>query len=68
MRLCFELLALNAICNQLPINIVLDVCNSPVTCLTFQSLAVCTNSLYVTKFYIIPTEYLYLLYVSQEKH
>jgi hypothetical protein len=37
--------------------------------LTFQSLAVtiCTTSLNTKKFYILTTEYLYLLYVSQEK-
>jgi len=38
--------------------------------LTFQNLAVtvCSTSRYFQKFYILPTEYLYLLYVSQEKH
>ena len=38
--------------------------------LTFRSLAatVCTTSLNIQKFYLLPTEYLYPLYVSQEKH
>ena len=37
--------------------------------LTFESLAVtiCTTNLNTQKFYILPTQYLYLLYVSQEK-
>ena len=38
--------------------------------MTFQSLAVtiCTTSLGIQKFYILPTEYLHHLYMSNEKN
>ena len=37
-------------------------------CTTSLAVTVCTTSLNIKKFYILPTQYLYLLYMSRENH
>jgi hypothetical protein len=50
----------------------LQIFFSDLSMLTFESVAVtvriCTPSIKIKKFYILPTEHLYLLYLSQKKH